>query len=334
MPSVSVIVPIYNVEPFLCRCIDSILAQTYSDYELILVDDGSQDSCGEICEEYAKSDDRIHVIHQKHYGPSAARNAGIDWAFSNSDSQWISFIDSDDYVHPRFLEHLFRGVQENNVKICCCSFLRTEEYWFPEEIEYSSEIQEWDQFYISDPSRAVVVWNKIYAKSLFQILRFPIGKLHEDEFISYRILHSAGMLAVLNEVLYCYYQNPNGIMNSQYSLARLDAIEAIEEQCKFAKQIGNEVFYISRLQRSVIWLSDHFFKVAQMPDISEKDRKRILNRLRKQLRKAIQILSFSAPVDFIQNKWVYQIAYPRLMWLYWMFTAVKKKVQRGIRKEL
>lgn len=96
MSEITVVVPVYKVEQYLHRCIDSILVQTYRDFELILIDDGSPDSCGMICDEYAKSDSRIHVIHQENGGLSAARNAGIDWAFANSDSQWLTFIDSDD----------------------------------------------------------------------------------------------------------------------------------------------------------------------------------------------------------------------------------------------
>ena len=110
MPKISVIVPIYNVEKYLRRCVDSILNQTFSDFELILVDDGSPDNCGKICDEYAVKDRRIVVIHQKNGGLSTARNAGIDWAFVNSNSQYLSFIDRDDWVHPDFLEFLYRAI--------------------------------------------------------------------------------------------------------------------------------------------------------------------------------------------------------------------------------
>ena len=96
MPGISVIVPVYKVENFLHRCVDSILAQTFTDFELILVDDGSPDGCGEICDAYAREDSRIHVIHQKNGGLSAARNTGIDWVLENSDSRWLAFVDSDD----------------------------------------------------------------------------------------------------------------------------------------------------------------------------------------------------------------------------------------------
>ena len=106
MPAISVIVPVYKVEKYIHRCVRSILGQTYADFELILVDDGSPDNCGVICDEYAAKDSRVVVIHQENGGLSAARNAGIDWVFANSDSQWLSFIDSDDWVHPEYLQRL------------------------------------------------------------------------------------------------------------------------------------------------------------------------------------------------------------------------------------
>ena len=98
MANISVIVPVYKVEAFLNRCVDSILCQTYEDFEIILVDDGSPDTCGALCDEYARKDGRVHVIHQENGGLSAARNTGIDWAFANSTSRWLAFVDSDDWV--------------------------------------------------------------------------------------------------------------------------------------------------------------------------------------------------------------------------------------------
>ena len=143
MPKISVIVPVYNVEPYLHRCVDSILVQTHTDFELILVDDGSPDNCGVICDEYAQKDSRIHVIHQQNGGLSAARNAGIDWAFANSDSQWLSFIDSDDWVHPCFLEYLYRAVQETDAKVSACGIRKVEGEVEFSDVRYQTESMSW-----------------------------------------------------------------------------------------------------------------------------------------------------------------------------------------------
>ena len=126
MPTISVIVPVYKVEPYLNRCVDSILRQTYQDFELILVDDGSPDRCGEICGEYARQDGRVHVIHKENGGLSDARNAGIDWVEANSDSQWLIFADSDDWVHPELLARLLDAATAFDLKISVCGYQETE----------------------------------------------------------------------------------------------------------------------------------------------------------------------------------------------------------------
>ena len=190
MPSISVIVPVYKVEPYLRRCADSILAQTFEDFDLILVDDGSPDRCGEICEEYAKNDSRVHVIHQQNGGLSAARNSGIDWAFANSDSQWLAFVDSDDWVHPKFLETLYAAVRETGSLISACGLYRTEGQGFSEIMDFSVHSMTADDYYCSREIHGgltAVAWNKLYHKSLFEALRYPHGKLHEDEYTTYLI---------------------------------------------------------------------------------------------------------------------------------------------------
>lgn len=126
MPTISVIVPVYKVEPYLNRCVDSILRQTYQDFELILVDDGSPDRCGEICDGYARQDSRVHVIHKENGGLSDARNAGIDWVEANSDSRWLIFADSDDWVHPELLARLLDAATAFDLKISVCGYQETE----------------------------------------------------------------------------------------------------------------------------------------------------------------------------------------------------------------
>ena len=117
MPMISVVVPVYKVEHYLHRCVDSILNQSYSDFELILVDDGSPDNCGMICDEYAAKDARIHVIHQQNGGLSAARNTGIDWLCENSDSKWLTFIDSDDWIHKDYLKILLEQAIKSGSRV-------------------------------------------------------------------------------------------------------------------------------------------------------------------------------------------------------------------------
>lgn len=240
MSSVSIIVPVYKVEPYLSRCVDSILGQTFLDFELILVDDGSPDNCGAICDEYAAKDSRIVVIHQENGGLSAARNAGIDWVFAYSDSQWLSFIDSDDCVHPKYLEWLLNAAVEHDAEVSICGYAETTgeepeihtdglapEVWIPED------------FYIEHHVNATVAWGKLYQKKHFTDNRYPIGKIHEDEFLTYKILFECEEIAFVPAPLYCYCNNPSSIVRSKWSLHRLDVLEALEERIAYFKKAGN-----------------------------------------------------------------------------------------------
>ena len=125
MPKISVIVPVYNVEKHLPRCIESILAQTFSDFELILVNDESSDNSGQICDEYSMRDNRIKVIHQKNGGPGSARNTGIDYVMQQEKAKWICFVDSDDWLHPQYLEILYKAARQENCKIAICRQLQS-----------------------------------------------------------------------------------------------------------------------------------------------------------------------------------------------------------------
>ena len=135
MSEISVIVPVYNVEDYLERCIDSILAQTFQNFDLILIDDGSPDRCGEICDNYAKMDNRVVVIHQENGGLAHARNRGIEWTLSNSDTKWICFIDSDDWINKTYLEGLYEAAKNCGCMISVCDFVHEEKKeYVPSEI--------------------------------------------------------------------------------------------------------------------------------------------------------------------------------------------------------
>ena len=241
MPNISVIVPVYQVESYLNRCVDSILAQTYQDFELILVDDGSPDHCGAICDAYAVKYPFIHVIHQKNGGLSAARNAGIDWAFAHRDRSFLAFVDSDDWVHPDYLSSLYHAVSDNECQISACGFFRTGGEKIPSNQLFSSTCLSADDYYCGQYHEGLtaVVWNKLYQKQLFQSLRYPVGKLHEDEFTTYQLIYCCDRIAITTAQLYAYYQNPEGIMRSAWNPRRMHMLEAFEQQIAFATQSGH-----------------------------------------------------------------------------------------------
>ena len=197
MASTTAVIPIYKVEKYLSRCVESILLQTFTEFELILVDDGSPDCCGSICDEYAKKDSRVTVIHKKNGGLSDARNAGIEWAFACSENEWLTFIDSDDWIHSKYLEVLTNAVRETNCQISICGFQETSNEVAEESTNsLNCELYDTETFFCEKNVNAVVAWGKLYRKELFCNIRYPFGKLHEDEFTTYKLLFANSKLSV------------------------------------------------------------------------------------------------------------------------------------------
>ena len=254
MPQISVIVPVYRVEPYLRRCVDSVLRQRFSDFELILVDDGSPDGCPAICDAYASADDRVMVIHQPNGGLSAARNAGLDWVFAHSDSQWITFIDSDDWVHPQYLELLFSAVMEQDVHVGICGYIQTGGET-PEPFPEIPPAALWntEDFYTERTTNATIACAKLYRKSCFQTMRYPVGKLHEDEYTTYQILFDRKTLAVIDAPLYFYYHNPGSITNTPWTPRRMEVLEAFDAQLAYFAHHHHPAA-LTRRVRSYLWM--------------------------------------------------------------------------------
>ena len=315
MPKISVIVPVYKVEQFLHRCVDSILAQTFEDYELILVDDGSPDGCGEICDRYGQENRHVHVIHQKNGGLSAARNSGIDWAFAHSDSRWLAFVDSDDWVHPEYLQNLYETAEKTLCKMSVCGFFRTGGESYTGELDKTAQVMSADDYYCGTLHEGVtaVAWNKLYHKSLFKKLRYPIGKLHEDEFTTYRAVYQAGKVGVAQAPLYAYYQNPAGIMRSEWNPRRMHVLEAFEQQMDFAVKTGKE-----RLMKKVTL--QYIYGIHEQLGRAEKVYHK---ELRRKLRTALKLgRKWGCFPRNASTLWAYEEAYPaKLLW--WLYFRLK-----------
>ena len=260
MPKISVIVPVYKVEPYIHRCVDSILAQTFTDFELILVDDGSPDNCGAICDEYAEKDSRVRVIHQENGGLSAARNAGLDWAFANSDSEWIYFADSDDWIVPYALEVLMRGAETTGLSVIIGGHVRTSgEDPTVDTARLEPEIWDTEAYFCRKDVNVVVAWGKLYRKESFRTVRYPVGKIHEDVFTTYKLLFQYDRVALIDQPLYAYFQNADGIMLVDWTPRRLDAVEAQEERACYFLERGNDRMYHRSLRsifHTLLWHID------------------------------------------------------------------------------
>lgn len=215
MTEISVIIPVYNVRPWLCECLDSILAQTFSDIEIIVVDDGSDDGSGEICDAYAVKDRRITVIHRENGGLSAARNTGIKAA----SGRYLMFLDSDDYVDPRFCEIPYRLAEEHHADIVSFRFYRFKDGEpdslkadpLPEEEKLVSFHEAMTEYY-----RYITVgtWSKLYASHLFQEISFPEGRYFEDIDTTWRLFHKANVIYVSRSLLYYYRSRRGSIVSS------------------------------------------------------------------------------------------------------------------------
>ena len=239
MSLISVIVPVYKVEPYLERCVDSLLGQTFSDFDLVLVDDASPDSCGQICERYAAKDPRVFTVHRENGGLSAARNTGLDWVFSHSDSAWIAFVDSDDWVREDYLEKLYQAAVGQQAELAICGVTNIYDRDWDGPPMYETELPTETIDGLTALSRIdtawhyIVVWNKLYKKTLFNSLRFPVGKFHEDEFLVHRVFHLCKRIAIINNPLYFYFHRNGSIMKTAVYPKRFDYWEALEERLSF-----------------------------------------------------------------------------------------------------
>lgn len=325
MPKISVIVPIYKVEDYLSRCIDSILGQTFTDFELILVDDGSPDNCGKICDEYAEKDNRIHVIHKENGGLSDARNAGIDWAFANSNSEWITFIDSDDWIHPKYLEALYNAVKETCCEISICGYEETTgDSPIVDESQLQAVMVNTEDFFCEHNVNAVIACAKLYKKELFREIRYPVGKLHEDEFTTYQILFVCRSIICIYQPLYAYFQNQSGITKGKWSPRKIDVIEAIFMQSYFfdMNNYPKAFNYASNALRHTIV---NFYEVVK----NDQEYGIYKKRLRKDMRKYLRLYSRNNGISIKSHPYCYEIGYPFTMKIYWYCVAFVNKIKRN-----
>lgn len=234
-PLISVIVPVYNTEKYLHKCIDSIIHQSYRNLEIIIVDDGSTDSSPAICDEYKGLDKRVIVIHKKNGGLSSARNAGIDEAHG----EYLSFIDSDDYIDQRMLEELYKAVSKIDADISICNYQNVYEDDYDGKRYVNPKIEgcSLTPFEAIDKScnlkqvHLIVAWNKLYKRSLFRNIRYAEGYIHEDEIIIHRLYGECEKIAVIPDRLYFYLHRNGSIMSGGFNI--LDMVKIMSDRVIF-----------------------------------------------------------------------------------------------------
>ncbi len=230
-PLISVIVPVYKAEAYLDFCVASILNQTYKNLEIILVDDGSPDGCPKKCDEWAKRDSRVFVIHKENAGSAAARNTALDAA----NGELIAFVDSDDYISSDMYEYLF-SLLKDGADIAECGFVNVTgnnaDFGGDEASKVFSSLEAMKE-HILDRLFRQLVWNKLYKKEVLNGVRFPVGKKIDDEFFTYRAIGNAKKLVCSPKACYAYRQHSQSLMHSMGATVRLQAVEAKEERHKY-----------------------------------------------------------------------------------------------------
>ncbi len=233
MEKISVIIPVYNVEKYLKRCLDSVITQTYENMEIILIDDGSMDSSGAICDRYAKKDERIRVIHKENGGLSDARNAGVKIA----SGEYITYIDSDDYIEPDNLQTLYQNLKQTgaDVSIGALQYVYENDkvkkkerkkfqisVWSAEETLHNMLLQQ---------KITTSVCGVLSKKEYWEKVRFPKGKICEDMGTSYKIYSQAKKIVYTEKIIYYYYMRLGSIQNGGFSKSKMDELEMVSE-CK------------------------------------------------------------------------------------------------------
>ncbi len=252
---VSIIVPVYQVEKYIHHCINSILSQTYKNLEIILVDDGSQDACPQICDEYAEKDNRVYVIHQKNLGLSEARNTGIKIA----QGEYIAFVDSDDYISSDMIQILLERAVCKNADISVCNYFTVNgnnSYWRrkPQYEREMTSTQALEDIFTLPNYCEVVVWNKLFHAHLFKDtgILFPCGKIHEDNFTTYKLIYYANKIVYCDQPLYYYVQRDESIMHASFNLKKLQLLEAVDETKNFI--IQNNLPLVKQVQNYEIMM--------------------------------------------------------------------------------
>ena len=249
---ISVIVPIYNVEKYTNKCVDSLINQTYKNLEIILVDDGSLDNCGNICDSYKKKDSRIKVLHKKNGGLSDARNKG----FKISTGEYVTFIDSDDFVSNDYVDYLYNLLKKYNADISII---------LPQKFNDSKEFvikNKKEKIKIYNPYDAIetmlyqkefdnAAWGKLYSRKIMEGILFPVGKLYEDISTTYKYFLNSSKIVYSNQKKYYYLQRHDSIMGSKFKVKEMDYIYQTKDMLDNLSNLNDKKLLLAAQSRFV-----------------------------------------------------------------------------------
>ena len=293
---ISIIIPVYNVEKYLKQCLNSIINQTYNNLEIILIDDGSTDNSGNICDYYSKIDNRIYVIHKENEGQSIARNLGIKLA----KGEYIGFLDSDDWIEEDMYSFLFENIEKHKADIISCSLF----------FEYQSKTivprKENDNIIIFDKNNKNnlvrnfllhkiydgAVWNKLYKRKLFNNIIFPINQYYEDNFIVFDLLNAAKKIILTNKVFYHYRQHDNSTTKSFSPKKYIDDMKAIKHNIKVIKKNYPEFIKLAEQEKLLC-----YFKWLDIIIFSNDYNIKYISFFQKQIKKHFSLMLFANNIN-------------------------------------
>lgn len=282
MATVSVIIPVYNVSPYLVACLDSVCAQTLTDLEIILVDDGSADGSEKICDRYADRDERIRVIHKPNGGLSSARNTGIEAATSD----WIGFIDSDDRIDPDMYELLYQDAQETGADLACCGIYDCYKGRDPVRVSNPKRVVMTSEQAVQAVMEAKVATasavTKLYRRELFEEVRYPVGKTSEDAFAIIKLLIRCRQVSVNTTQRYYYIHRAGSITSSSFNHRDLDTIEAWDQNFELVKERFPALIDTAQMRRCLarFYILDELCKIDRPSDEDLQIRNQIVDFLR------------------------------------------------------
>lgn len=280
---ISIIIPVYKVEKYLEKCIQSVINQTYENLQIILVDDGSPDNCGKICDEYAKKDHRIEVIHKSNGGLSDARNKGLEIA----KGEYIGFVDSDDYIESDMYEVLYNLLKQYNVDVSICNFYTVSQGKIAIK-NADNGIKEYNRIEILkeillDNNIQSYAWNKLYKKELFNEIKYPVGKKYEDIGTTFYLLEKCNKVVVTGKPEYYYINRQDSIVNNVTETTIIDYIELIMQRYDYIEENIKELSSYNKdyLKRILKTAEQDIKNLKKVGDYTKKKYEELYNKVQK-----------------------------------------------------
>ena len=322
MPLLSVVTPVYNMSEYLDHCLSTVLNQTFTDFEVLLVDDGSTDQSPAMCDKYAQTDKRIRVFHKKNGGIASARNCGIE----NAKGEYIVFVDSDDYIHPGMFEYLINAAENEKVDIVVFNLKRGTDLSYDwgnlsNQFTAFSGLELIKLSLIGKTGKSWMVADKLFKRDCFNHFRLPEGRIYEDNATVYRILYDMDRVLVCEDYLYYYYTNESSTVNQKFKLKHLDYLLVLEEMIDFFTN-HHEPELLDWANKSYLYsLADMYRKVHENcsePSVEAELKRKLLAQYKQEKEKY--------PINMETYPSVIEVLKPTYAKLYWQSKALKQKL--------